>query len=351
MLTGGGFRFGIYLGMYAALHEAGDAPDLLLATCGGALAANLIVRLPGDRERKAWLCSPQMYAFWCSLRAAGHARATHALAAAIGRKFARRGAATIPDLFEDYLFEVPAELPFPPLGTHDAPALAIIGGRMLFTEAEVGQARGSRKLFQETVFGDTRVASLLQGASAPFSGAQWGDTAIADGIEVDSDTAPGIAARISMADVYYFRCHEHGGSNYIGGVLDLFPVELAQRMAQRVTIEFKQSFDQVFAYPALRTVFGFDANTRLQHVHAQRADTWIDSSDVSLALAAEQVQKKIDWRRNQLALVAPPDHATYVQYMERQWQYGYARAREAMARTNEGMRKVTRYNRALACVS
>jgi hypothetical protein len=33
------------------------------------------------------------------------------------------------------------------------------------------------------------------------------------------------AARISIADMYYFRCQPYNGDEYIGGVLDLFPVK------------------------------------------------------------------------------------------------------------------------------
>ena len=68
VFAGGGFRLGIYLGMYAAARDAGRAPDLLLATCGGAVAAPLVQALPDDAQRKAWLSSPQMYQFWGSPR-------------------------------------------------------------------------------------------------------------------------------------------------------------------------------------------------------------------------------------------------------------------------------------------
>jgi hypothetical protein len=52
VMGGGGFRFGIYIGMYAALRQAGKAPDVLLASCGGAIAAAIIHNLP-DPKRSA----------------------------------------------------------------------------------------------------------------------------------------------------------------------------------------------------------------------------------------------------------------------------------------------------------
>ena len=52
VLAGGGFRFGYYLGIHAAAEEAEYVPDLLLATCGGAVAAAVIARLPDAAARK-----------------------------------------------------------------------------------------------------------------------------------------------------------------------------------------------------------------------------------------------------------------------------------------------------------
>ncbi len=77
VLAGGGFRFGYYLGMHAALEEAGHAPDLLLATCGGAVAAAVIGRLPDATARKQWLSSPEMYAFCGALQSTALAAPRH----------------------------------------------------------------------------------------------------------------------------------------------------------------------------------------------------------------------------------------------------------------------------------
>ena len=61
VLSGGGFRFGIYLGMYAAACDAGRAPGPVLASCGGAIAAAVIPTLPDPVDQKAWLASPEMH--------------------------------------------------------------------------------------------------------------------------------------------------------------------------------------------------------------------------------------------------------------------------------------------------
>ena len=350
VFSGGGMRFGIYLGMYAAARDAGRAPDVLLASCGGAVAAAIIQGLPDDAARKAWLASPGMYAFWRGLRPGPQAGIARLLWRA-GRRFASaRPAPRVPDLFGDYLFEVPPDLPLPAQAAKPEVAVAIVGARLLFGRDAVGQPRGDRKLFQETVFTDARTAALLQGMASPFAGACWGDHALADTVAVDTRLTLATAATLSAVDFFYFPSFVHGGQRYIGGVADLYPIEVARRLADAVVMEFKQPLDQVFARPAWRAVLGIDGNQRLCHVHAQPVEAWIDTSDIRQVLARQQVHKHIAWRQNRIALRVPEDHASYARYVEDQWQYGYTRAMEAF-QAPAAMRRVGSFNRAQPCAS
>ncbi|WP_367846940.1 patatin-like phospholipase family protein [Rhodoferax sp. WC2427] len=349
VFAGGGFRFGIYLGMYAAARDAGRAPDLLLATCGGAIAAAIIQALPDDAQRKAWLNSPQMYRFWGSLQPAPQASIVRTLAGAARRKLSRQCAPRVPDVFNDYLFEIPPQLPLPPPAARSEVTVATIGGQLLFGPADVGQPRGKRKLFAQTVFGPQRVAALVQGMASPFADPRWGDHAVAQGVQTDTTLPLDAAARMAITDFYYFPSYRHGAGHYIGGVVDLFPIELAHRLADTVMLEFKESFDQHFEIPAWRAVLGLDGNQRLRHVNAQPADVWFDTSDVAAALPVQPVQRQLQWWRNRIVLAQPIDYAAYVRAMDAQWQYGYQRGQEALQRPvpgdTAGMRNVDRYNR------
>ncbi|MES2300006.1 MAG: patatin-like phospholipase family protein [Pseudomonadota bacterium] len=347
VLAGGGFRFGIYLGMHAALRDTQRAPDLLLASCGGAIAATLIAALPDDAQRKEWLCSRQMYEYWREVKSTRKAAITRALAQAFKRKLARANAASIPDLFHDYLFDVPDHLPLPAAPAQHV-AVAVVGGKLLYGPDEVGQARRQRKLFTQTVFCPPRAAALLHGMPSPMSAPLWGDNAIAAPMHTDVTMPLAVAARISIADMYYIRCYHHDGHDYIGGVLDLFPIELARQLADKVVMEFKESFDQTFSIPAWRAVLGVDGNERLRYANAQEVDVRIDTSDVTQALERQALRKRLDWRRNRIELELPPDYATYVRFMEDQWQYGYQRTMEAcnrrVQRGDQSMRQMDRYN-------
>ncbi len=354
VMAGGGFRYGIYLGQYAAACEVGEPPDVVLASCGASIAAALIHSVPDDAQRRAWLSSPEMYQFW-SRFTPGPSAALHRTMWGVARRALQRGAAPIvPDLFGDYLFAVPPALPaFPTLSTasarHVTPDVAIIGSRLLFTQDEVGQRRGQRKLLEETVFAPPRTAQLLQGVPSPFQAAQWGNTAVAHTVAVDSTMPLPEAVRISVSDMLYFPAYPRGAAHYLGGVVDLLPIELAQRLAHQVVIEFKSEFEPFTSAPAWRAVLGMDAHQRLRHVHAQQADVWVDSSDISQALPTQTMQKKMDWRNNRLVLQPPVSHAVFAQHMQAQWDYGYQRGLEAFARrprgAQTGMRRVNAYNR------
>ena len=348
VMAGGDFRFPYYLGMYAAAVDSGNPPDLLLASCGGSIAAAVIQALPDDASRKAWVGSPAMYDFLCGLRSTPKAAIGRSFIHALKRRLHSGRGTRVPDLFNDYFFDIPSQLPLPPAATQGVPAVAIVGGKILFEPEDVGQLRAGRKLFAETVFGDARTAALLEGMASPLSAPRWGDNAIAPRLITDVDMPIGDAVRISISDMFYFRCHTYASGHYMGGVIDLFPIELAHRLAHKVVIEMKAPFSQNAAIPALRAVLGIDGNARLRHVHGQRAEAWIDSSDVEQALGRQGMQKKLHWSENRIRLVMPASHALYLAAVENQWQYGYRRAREAFAKAaanqQQTMRHATRHN-------
>ncbi|MET0268371.1 MAG: hypothetical protein ABW202_22485, partial [Duganella sp.] len=262
----------------------------------------------------------------------------------------RAPAPLVPDLFGDFLFDIPAQLPFPaPSGAAELD-VAIIGGQLLFDASEVGQPRGQRKLFAETVFCGERAAAALRGMESPLSDPRWGEHAVARELLIDSSVPITEAARISIADMIYFRCRQYQGKEYIGGVLDLFPVEIARRLGAEVVMEFKEAFDQVFSIPAWRSVLGLNGNARLRYANTYLADLRIDSSDISTVLARQQLQQKLHWSRNRIELAMPPTYDIFVQHVSDQWQYGHDRAVEALAHPigrHPDVRRATRYSKRL----
>lgn len=338
VLAGGGMRFAYYLGVHAAAESCGRRPDLLLATCGGAMAAAVIAALPDADARRDWVAEPAMYRFLCAIESTRRAQPWHALVGAARRWLDRTAARRIPDPFDDYLFELPADLPLPSAAQPtSAPALAIVGARLLFAPYDAGHARGARRLFAQVVFGPAHMARLLDGMAAPAADPRWSHGAVAPVLETNSTMPLADAVRISVADMFYFRSHAHGGHHYSGGVIDLFPIELARRLADEVIMERKAPFDPWFALPALRTVLGIDGAARLDHVHLQQADAWIDTRAVKRDLRHRGIGKRIDWRiavhRSRIVLDVPATHAAYAAQVRAQWDYGYRQGLAALACT------------------
>lgn len=332
VMAGGGFRFGYYLGMYRACQLQGKAPDVIVASCGAAIAGALIRHLPDDEQRLAWISSPQMHAFWRGLQANPDISLWRAIRALAGRALFANDARRIPDLFQDYLFDIPPDLPLPPENTYPgAPALAIIAGRMLYGQDEVGTLRGGKKLFAETIFTEPRVAGLLAGMPSPIASDAHKNSVVAPQIEFETQIAVADAVRASIADMYYFRCHQIGEHHYSGGVIDLFPIEIARRLAKEVMMERKGWYGRHIELPALRMVLGINGNLRLQHVLQQEADVWIDTADMETALVQHQISKQIQWLRNRIVLRVPERYDDFVAMVRLQWEYGYQRASQALA--------------------
>jgi hypothetical protein len=330
ILSGGGFRYSYYLGMHAAVAETYQVPDLLVGTCGGAIAAAIIQGLPNNQQRKEWICSEHMYDFWCGFKANQKARFTHALWRALKRKFNSQPAPVIADVFNDYLFEIEQYVPLPPL-TQPEPdiAVAIIAGKILYNAADVGKPRDHKKLFQEIIFCNGRSKQLLSGA---LSSVADSNNAIAAEVLLDITMPVNEAARASVSDMFYFRCHHYQSQHYIGGAINLMPIETAKQLAHKVIAEIKCPYDNNFAIPALRAAFGIDGNQRLNAVLREFADLWIDTSNMQLALKSARIQKKLNWIKNRIELVPPPSYTEYVRMVETQWQYGYDRAALAIAK-------------------
>lgn len=333
VLAGGGFRFGYYLGVHAAAEDSGRRPDVLLASCGGAIAAVAIAALPDAQARRDWIAGPAMHAFLRGIQPTPRATPLRAIKGAGLRWLSRSPAAHIADLHGDYLFELPPALPLPPseAAPADAPALAIVGARLLFQPEEAGGARGARRLFAETVFCPPRAAALLDGMAAPAADPRWSAGAIDPLLRADAAMPAADAARISVADMFYFRSHAVDGRHYTGGVIDLFPIEVARRLAREVIMERKMPFNPWFALPALRAVLGIDGAARLRHVHAQQADAWVDTRDAGRALRGHAIAKRIGWRRNRVGLDVPASPEAYAAQVRAQWDYGYLKGMAAFA--------------------
>lgn len=205
---------------------------------------------------------------------------------------------------------------------------------------------------RETWITDAGTAQLLQHQSSPIF-RMYPRSALCSDVAVIDDMTIGKAARASLSEPYLFDPTEFQGQHYLGGIVDLFPIELAQTLADEVVLVKLQPM--VWPYEDMfQSVFRYSQKNRKAFVDAQPVTVRVDLSDKDEALkdrsfwfgvrtvrveadiqAVERPELESDrvyWLpRRRIVDAVPEDHAEFVQHVRAQYLYGYRRGMEAFS--------------------
>ena len=377
LFSGGGARFGYYLGSYAALVAHDLKPDVIVGTCGGCLSAYLVNLAPDPKDLQDLMCSRELY---CAITAIRHITPdeanrrlkirymTQALKRwRLSRHTSNRQKQQQADSYKRLLDELQQlamfridnegqwldELSrFSPKQNNNsfntaAPEIALIASRLYQAPNQTPNADKSvhnEFKLQELLFAPPRLAvsehfdEMLNSPAHTFA-----DRRIHQSVNVVKQWEFNSAVRASMADMYYLPpTHIDDLGWCLGGVINLTPIELACQLGQTVFAETKAGYDSWLAAPAIQRVFGFDPNERLAQVHGYEsaeilslADStaikhrvnqlhWLPFADNGQQLAGQHVQKRFNIRQMTVELIHS-DYDGFVQQMQAQWQYGYQR--------------------------
>ncbi|MFP3454679.1 patatin-like phospholipase family protein [Psychrobacter sp. SIMBA_152] len=375
LFSGGGSRFGYYLGSYAALAAHDLTPDIIVGTCGGSLSAYLVQLAPDPKDLQALMCSRELYRVITAIRHVAPEEAnkrlklrymTHALKRwRLSKQKDNGQRQRQADSYERLLNELQQlamfridneqywldELSRFAASNHDisntdkaTPEVAIIASRLY--QAPAKGLYNEKFALQELLFAPPCLANLPNFVSG-LADEQITSPAytLANGrihppvkVQTQWDFAPVI--RASMADMYYLPpTHITELGWCLGGVINLTPIELACQLGDSVFAETKAGYDSWLAAPAIQRVFGFDPNERLAQVHAYqsisvspRTDTtdknrqlhWLPFVDNEQQLRGQNVQKRFNIKQLTVELIHS-DYDGFVQQMQAQWQYGYQR--------------------------
>ena len=262
MMCGGGMRFGAYLGAYAALCERGRRPDALLASCGGGFAALTVALAPQPEDARRLLCSPAMHRV-LMLACASSAPRRQTLFQAAWRWYLYRSPQRLARYLAaegfDYLADELARLALFALAdganAHnwldplfqaaggiraDAPALLISAARL---ENENGRPRLRQLLFAPSA--QAPLPAVPDCATAALS------PRIAAAVEIRPLKDWQAALYATISDMYYLApLPAPEGGVYLGGVVDLLPIEQAAALAGTVYAEHKPPYGRALALPA-----------------------------------------------------------------------------------------------------
>lgn len=286
VLTGGGFRFLYFIGMYDALTDQGWQPDVIITTCGASIAGALIHGIPDRYQRLAAIQSPELLAELRGFRLTkGGFRDVQTLLRKLSRYQTgwQTGSDVIPDLFNLAFFDIDSiTLPFWQRSFGDRqpkqPHFIMVGATAAFGPKDAEQPRHGRKLYREAYFTDTVVAPYLRGLTSAVA-QRYPLSAVGSETSVFTDVSVGDAASISIRDPFLFKPIQRGSQYFTGANVNLYPLEMARQLADEVMLTFNPAFNG-FETMAIGVSLGYDMNSRLRQVTNETVDYWLDATDM-----------------------------------------------------------------------
>jgi len=327
IFSGGGTRLMIYLGIFAALEELNLKPDLLIASCGGSFAATVINAFPDHLSRKEYMKSEEYYQFVAHTQLTRHKKLSEIGLFSLKKIFNKRKAPVIEDIFNRYIVEMPQNLShcFPSIKntefSKEIPTV-IIGSELLFGSQESGQNRNEKKLFRKAVFTDPETAQRISHEHIATSSDSFKNSAVEKASKIITTFSMLESTRASVSDMFYVQPMLLHNQYYMGGVIDLVPIELARYLSKEVISEKKQPYTLV-EEALIRSVFGFSANERLLETEKLLSTFQIDTTSIKQELKGHYLEKGINWKKFELNFSFPKTYQKFAQDMEMQWQYGF----------------------------
>ena len=326
VFSGGGTRYALYLGMYAAMQHYDVKPDLLIATCGGSIAANIINSFATDEQRKAFIQSEELYRFVQNTQMTRF-KMLYKIGVYCQRKVRNTFYAPyIENIFDKFIVDMPTDIRplLPSLAVRPTLPTIVVGARLLFDRADIGKERNGRKLYRKVLFTDAETAMNIDLPAVNCNFKSYEGSAIDSQVELFQDVPLPIATRISVSDMFYVQPVHYNGAYFAGGIIDLMPIELAEQLGETIIFEKKKGFGTIDE-ALIRAVFGYSGNRRLQEVMTHSVNYWVDTADMNQALSGHYIEKNINLLKLQVELKLPKTYAQFVKDMNFQWQYGYDR--------------------------
>lgn len=331
VFSGGGYEFAQFLGMMEALEEANKKPDLIIATCGGGLAAAIVANLPTSELRREFVLSPRFKELLRSSTPVSKVDSMFALYSWYMGRQQEAESRLVPNIFNEYLVSLPNELSITefnkPFSSAAIPVI-IIAGKVLFTPENVGKPI-TQKLYREILFTSPEVAQHLAQRKSPTG--QMSGSSIESDAQVVTELSLTEAARAAIASPFMMPPTQIKGEYYVGGQIDLYPLELAHFLGDEVIMSFSDGYSETGTGKVIKAGYQFNANSRLQGIHEMTATHWIDFTDRDSFL---KKNNGLGLREGgmQLSFRMPSDDQVFTQDVLAHFNYGKERTRESLSR-------------------
>ncbi|MEP6502972.1 MAG: hypothetical protein ABJD97_06570, partial [Betaproteobacteria bacterium] len=140
------------------------------------------------------------------------------------------------------------------------------------------------------------------------------------------------AVRVSFTDMVYLAPVTAAGGRWLGGAVDLLPVELGAALADEVWIDRKDAIPRWTMSPAWREVLGVDGRRRQRQVDAAPVALRIPNQGLQRALPDSVLERSLGLSATglQLRLHGWPRIEDYRRVVHAQFEEGRRRLRAAL---------------------
>jgi predicted acylesterase/phospholipase RssA len=327
IFNGGGFNTALYLGMLKGIENAGLKPDIIIGTCGGSIPTAIAHALKDSQEQLDFIQSEEFYELLKIINFTKYVSIPKTLMLVQDFYFRYSFLKFIPNIFTKYLMNVPIDFYLSKTSGDFTPTehrSVIIAAKILFDESKTNhRRRKNEKLYQETIFTDELTANELKDFTSPTSTLMH--SVVTSEIKIVTDSSLNKAARASISDPFYMAPGEVHGDRFLTGGIDLYPIELAHKLADEVILIYPERFDYI-NLGALLATYSFSQNERIKMVLKQNIDYMIDNTDFPLSLELDPYPH---YKLGKMVSRNPETYAAYREITKKQYEYGYQRAVEA----------------------
>ncbi len=336
VVSGGGIAPGLALGVIAGAKDAGYKPDVIMTTCGASIGGAINNSYQDPKKAKEYLTSREFHRHLLSLAKVSKKKdaftgeirnlGAEELGAKLGMAQLNKG--KIPNIFTGNLLDVPQTLPrmLPRQDfarSPNEPKLVIVAARANFQPKDVGGSKNSNVLYEQTFFTDPKTAKHLHEIPASMK-QNFPDSPIHATTVAKTGLSTLQAARASIADPFLIDPAKIGEDYYFAGAMDLFPIESAQTIACNVAITKPSGEYTMLEDMAVTNGFGFSQSERIKQLDRYKGLRWIDMK------GASEFAMDPDTDGMDLVSRVPTDYEQFKALVEKQYDFGYDRTRNAM---------------------
>lgn len=329
VFPGGSLQMVVYLGMLKAAEEAGKAPDVIVADCGGTLAASIAHTVSDSDGRIELLKSKEMHEMLRSVNP--NDESSGKVLKYVITKSKSEKQTTVAPIISSYFLEVPKELGIPEFNANfneDQIPVVLSAGKILHKEEDEGTPINGRELYQEVIFTDKTTASKIKSLPRPFQHYHHSDKVV-DKIEINSSFRINDAVRASISEPIMMNPITVKGQIYNVRPQTLEPLMIAKQIACETIMPFRYGLSPIES-GMIENVFGVSYNERLIRTHSEYSDYWVDLTDQAIVDKKSALGPVLKLTKGRMMLTIPEDYEEYRERMQALYDYGYERGMEAL---------------------